>query len=67
MAGVEIADGAQIFVVAGSKCWARTNTALCRNDGAVEFEAEFGHSVGLIHVLGGEELGRQGAESVLRG
>src|SRR4029077_9366152 len=66
MARVEIADGAQVFVVAGGKCRARTDTALCRNDSAVEFEAELGHGVGLVHVFGAEEFGRQGAKSVLR-
>ena len=54
MAGVEIADGAQIFVVAGGEGRAGADATLGRHDSAVEFQAELGHSVGLIHVVGSE-------------
>ena len=67
MAGVEVADGAQIFVVAAGKRRARADAALRRHDRAVEFQAEFGHGVGFIDVIGREQLRRPGAESLLGG
>ena len=57
----------EVFVVAAGKRGTGADAALRRHNGAVEFEAEFGHGVGFVDVLGREQLRRTGAEGLLGG
>ena len=54
VAGVEVADGAQILVVAAGERGTGADASLRRHNGPVEFEAEFGHGIGFVDILGRE-------------
>ena len=67
VAGVEVTDGAQVFVVAAGKRGTGADASFRRHDRPVELEAEFSHGIGFIYVFGCEKLRRPGAESLLGG
>ena len=48
VAGVEVADGSQVFVVAAGKGGAGTDAAFGRHDCPVKFETEFSHGIGFV-------------------
>ena len=57
VAGVEVADGAQVLVVAAGKGGTRADASLSGDNLPVELEAKFGHGISLIDIFGGEKLG----------
>ena len=67
VAGIEVADGAEIFVITTGKRGTGANAALRRHDGPVEFEAEFGHGVGFVDIFGREQFRRAGTKGMLGG
>src|SRR4029453_6188427 len=65
VAGIEIADCAQLFVVTAGKGRAGVDTSGSVDYRAVQLQAEFGQSIGLIYFFWGQEFAADIAEYAL--
>src|SRR6266851_634326 len=65
VAGIAIAERAQLFVVTAKECGTGTDTISSLHDAAVEGEAKFGHGVGLIGFRWREETRAEAAKCLL--
>src|SRR5580700_10590768 len=66
VAGIGVAECAELFVVAGDESRAGTDAAGDFKEAAIEAQTEFRHGLGFVDVRAGEKLGSAGAKDFLR-
>ena len=66
MSRIRVAQGAELFVVAGDKRRTGVHSAADVDQPAIEAQAKVGHGIGFIDVWFGKELQPRGAKYLLR-
>ncbi len=67
MTCIGVAESAEYFVVTTDERRAGMNSTRVVDEAPIDFEAEFGHGIGLVYVRPGEDLGADIAENLLGG